>query len=319
MKARRQEWEPLSLEGIRTTALDARASKVSADRLGRPWQRGGSLAAFVVSLPRFLAADTFRDAVAALASTISGQGTVLLGMGAHPLKVGLSPVLIDGLERGLFSGVALNGAGVIHDVELALVGRTSEDVAAELREGRFGMAGETARFIHEAVAWGYRRGGRGLGQAVGESLVAAAPPCVELSVLATAARLRVPVTVHVAFGTDIIHMHPGMDGAAMGALSHHDFRLFCRLVATLAGGVYINLGSAVVLPEVFLKAVSVAHNLGHDLTGLTTLNMDFQHHYRPQVNVVERPTAGVGRGLSLIGHHEILFPLFMAAVLESLG
>jgi hypothetical protein len=240
-------------------------------------------------------------------------------MGAHPIKVGCSPIVIDALESGILTGVALNGAGVIHDVEVALAAKTSEDVAAHLTHGAFGTARETAEFIHTAVREANKLGGMGLGRAVGERLLRENAPYAHMSVLASAAKNGVPVTVHVALGTDIIHMHPAMDGAAVGALSYFDFRLFCRLVTTLQQGVYINLGSAVIMPEVFLKAVSVAHNLGFSLQGLTTINMDFQRHYRAQVNVVERPTmGGTGTGITLIGHHEIMFPLLMAAVLEQM-
>ncbi len=312
-------WEPLSFDGLRTTSLSDRPSKVRVEDFGQPWTPGGTLSRFFEGLPGLLAAEQFMFAARAIAASVTEDRTVLLGMGAHPIKVGLNPILIDALEKKIFKGVALNGAGVIHDVELALAGKTSEDVSSHLRDGRFGTARETAEFIHGAVAKAGSRGGTGLGRAVGEALIAGGAPFAHLSILAAAARLSAPVTVHVAIGTDIIHMHPAMDGAATGALSYYDFRLFCRLVSTLDHGVFINLGSAVILPEVFLKAVSVAHNLGFPLEGLTTVNMDFQRHYRPQVNVVERPTAGTGAGVTLIGHHEIMFPLLIAAVLEEIG
>ncbi len=309
-------WEPLSFEGLRTTSLKDRPSKVNLKDFARPWSPGSSFATFFEALPRILAAESLRDAVGAIAEAVRDRRTVLLGMGAHPIKVGLNPILIDAMEAGILTGIALNGAGVIHDVELALAGKTSEDVAAHLDRGQFGTARETAECIHGAVRNGFARGDIGLGRAVGERLLLDDVPYAHMSLLATAARLGVPVTVHVAFGTDIIHMHPEMDGAAMGALTTFDFRLFARLVSTLERGVYLNLGSAVILPEVFLKAVSVAHNLGYSLRGLTTINMDFQRHYRTQVNVVERPTLGHGKGINLIGHHEIMFPLLMAAVKE---
>lgn len=312
-------WEPLSFEGLRTTSLKDRPSKVSLHDFAKPWSPGSPFAAFLEGLPRILAAESLRDAAGAIAGAVRRRRTVLLGMGAHPIKVGLSPILIDAMESGILTGLALNGAGIIHDVEVALAGKTSEDVAAHLDQGQFGTARETAECIHGAVQAGHARTGIGLGRAVGERLLRDGAPFTHLSLVATAARLGLPVTVHVAFGTDIIHMHPEMDGAAMGALTTHDFRLFARLVSTLERGVYLNLGSAVILPEVFLKAVSVAHNLGHPLQGLTTLNMDFQRHYRTQVNVVERPTLGHGKGINLIGHHEIMLPLLMAAVKEILA
>lgn len=310
--------EPLSFEGIHTTSLTDRPSKVGMADFGKPWTPGATFGAFLERLPNILASADLKGAVGAVARAVTGGGRVLLGMGAHPIKVGLGPIIIDALERGIFSGIALNGAGIIHDVEVALAGKTSEDVGANLGLGSFGMARETAEFIHGAVARGREEGAVGLGGAVGRELLRISAPHAGSSLLATAARLGLPVTVHVAIGTDIIHMHPGMDGAATGELSHYDFRLFCRLVSGLKDGVFLNLGSAVILPEVFLKAVSIVTNLGHSILGLTTINMDFQRQYRSQVNVVDRPTAGIGRGYSLIGHHEIMFPLFMAAVIEAL-
>jgi hypothetical protein len=316
---RSRVWEPLSFEGLETTSLMDRPSKVSVDDFCKPWKPGATISDFLNGLPDILAGSLLKQAVHAVTLAVRGKRTVLLGMGAHPIKVGLNPVLVDAFERSIFTGLALNGAGIIHDVEVALAGKTSEDVAVHLGRGAFGTARETAELIHGAVAKAHARGNMGLGQAVGEELNEMGAPFRHLSLLATAARLGMPVTVHVALGTDIIHMHAAMDGAAMGALSYRDFRLFARLVSTLEQGVYLNLGSAVILPEVFLKAVSVVRNLGGSLEGLTTVNMDFQRQYRSQVNVVERPTAGTGSGISLIGHHEIMFPLLMAAVIEALA
>ncbi|MCU0587467.1 MAG: hypothetical protein MUF52_04850 [Syntrophobacteraceae bacterium] len=312
-------WQPLSFEGLQTVSLMDRPSKVAVDDFCKPWEPGGSLWRFVESLPDILGGALFKQAAEAMIRAVRGGRTRILGMGAHPIKVGLNPVLADAFEREIFTGLAMNGACIIHDVEVALAGKTSEDVAAHLGHGSFGTARETAELIHGAIARGHAAGSMGLGQAVGERLLEMGAPYAHLSLLATAARLSMPVTVHVALGTDIIHMHPAMDGAAMGALSYRDFQLFARMVSTLEGGVYLNLGSAVILPEVFLKAVSVVRNLGYSLEGLTTLNMDFQRQYRSQVNVVERPTAGTGRGISLIGHHEIMLPLLMAAVIEGLS
>ncbi|MGA7877945.1 MAG: hypothetical protein WCA08_19970 [Desulfoferrobacter sp.] len=312
------DWKPILFDDLQTTSLKDRPSKVNLKDFAKPWEPGQTLTHFVQGLPNILAADLLRKAVEAIAAAVRKKRTILLGMGAHPIKVGLNPVLVDAMERGIFTGIALNGAGVIHDVELALAGKTSEDVAAHLELGQFGMVRETAEFIHAAIKSAYAKHEMGLGRAVGECLLAENAPYAHMSLLANAARIDVPVTVHVAFGTDIIHMHPAMDGAAVGALSHFDFKLFCRLVTELQEGVFINLGSAVILPEVFLKAVSVALNLGFSLRGITTINMDFQRHYRTQNNVVERPTAGRGVGINLIGHHEIMFPLLMAAVLDQL-
>ena len=318
MGARKFDWKPADLGGIKTVSLYDRESKVSEADFARPVRAGASFCDFMDSLPSLLAAGDLRKAASAIAAAAGGGQTVILGMGAHPVKVGLNPLIIDAIERGIFSGIAMNGAGIIHDVEIALAGKTSEDVAAHLGRGEFGMARETAEFILKAVSKAFSEGERGLGSAVGEALLKEKTPFAGASILAAAARRNLPVTVHVAIGTDIIHMHPEMDGAAMGALTYYDFRLFCSLVSTLRRGVFINLGSAVVIPEVFLKAASVARNLGFPLEGLTTVNMDFLRQYRPLVNVVQRPTMEGGLGISLTGHHEIMFPLLMAAVLEDM-
>ncbi|MDR3570084.1 MAG: hypothetical protein P4L43_18830 [Syntrophobacteraceae bacterium] len=318
MGARKFDWKPADLGGIKTVSLYERQSKVSLADFAKPARAGGSFLSFIDSLPSILAAEDIRKAARAVAAAAASEKTVILGMGAHPVKVGLNPIIIDAIERGVFSGIAMNGAGMIHDVEIALAGKTSEDVAAHLGCGQFGMARETAEFILGAVSKGYCERERGLGATVGEALIRGKAPFAEASILAAAARCSLPVTVHVAFGTDIIHMHPEMDGAAMGALTHFDFRLFCALVATLQRGVFINLGSAVVIPEVFLKAVSVARNLGFPLDGLTAVNMDFLRQYRSLVNVVQRPTMEGGLGINLTGHHEIMFPLLMAAVWEEM-
>ena len=318
MAARQSIREPLDLDGLQTTSLKDRHSKVAIADFATPVPPRSSFLRFWDSLPSILAAEDLRKAVRAISEAVLTGKTVILGMGAHPIKVGLNPLIIGAIERGLLSGIAMNGAGIIHDVEIALAGKTSEDVSAHLGSGEFGMARETAEFIHRAVSKAYSRGATGLGQAVGEALALQGAPHENSSILVAAARHGLPVTVHVAIGTDIIHMHPEMDGAAMGALSHFDFRLLCALVSTLRDGVFINLGSAVVIPEVFLKAVSVVRNLGFPLDGLTAVNMDFLRQYRPLVNVVQRPTQEGGVGINLTGHHEIMFPLLMTAVMEQI-
>jgi hypothetical protein len=242
---------------------------------------------------------------------------IILAMGAHAIKVGLNPIILDLLNRGVISGLAMNGAGIIHDAELAMVGHTSEDVDREIGTGRFGMAEETGRFLNEAISEGARQG-LGLGKSIGAMLIREDFPYNRISLLAQAYLKDVPVTVHVAIGTDIIHLHPSADGASIGKSSHEDFRIFSRLVSMLGGGVYINLGSAVIMPEVFLKAVTLVRNLGYRVTDFTTVNMDFIRHYRPVTNVVNRPTMEGGRGYHLVGHHEIMFPLLAAAVVEAL-
>jgi hypothetical protein len=241
---------------------------------------------------------------------------ILWGMGAHVLKVGLSPVIVDLMERGFVTGIAMNGAGIVHDFELAVAGQTSEDVAAGLGSGAFGMAKETGEALNRAIRAG-DRAGLGLGAAVGRHIETRRAPHRDMSLLAAAWRRGLPATVHVAVGTDIVHMHPACDPGALGRTSHLDFRIFAGGVARLGGGgVYLNVGSAVLLPEVFLKAITLARNLGHPVRDFATANLDFIQSYRPRTNVVERPTSGVGRGYSLTGHHELLLPLLAAALIE---
>ncbi len=308
----------LDLSRLRRTSLRSRKSKVSFRGFASPVRKGMSVRSFLEGLPDYLAAGDFRAVADAIVRARRRGAPVLLGIGAHFIKVGLSPLLLQGVAERLFDGIAMNGAGVIHDVELALAGKTSEDVEEELADGSFGMARETARFIHSALSAGVAEG-LGFGAAVGKALAASRAPHRTRSLLAGAWERGIPVTVHVCIGADVVHMHPEADGAEMGEASLRDFRTFCALVARLQGGVYLNVGSAVVLPEVFLKAVSVARNLGNPLSRITTVNMDFMRLYRPDVNVVTRPTRGGGKGVHLIGPHEILFPLLMAAVAERLG
>ena len=308
--------EPQSLKGLTTYSLKDRPSKVSHQDFARPWTRGESFKEFLARLPNILAGQTLKGIAAAWTRARRAGRPVMVGMGAHVLKVGLSPILIDLMERGLITGLAANGAVIIHDAEIAMVGRTSEDVDQVLGSGQFGMARETAEFLNEATTWGAREG-LGLGEAVGRRLYQSDFPYKHLSLLAAAAGLDLPVTVHVAVGTDIIHLHPSCNPAALGEATHRDFRLFAAQVSRLAGGLYINLGSAVILPEVFLKALTLARNLGHAVESLTTVNLDFVQHYRPLTNVVRRPTAGAGQGYALTGHHEILVPLLAALVVET--
>jgi hypothetical protein len=244
------------------------------------------------------------------------EAGVVWGIGAHVIKTGLSPILIDLMERGFVSALAMNGAGIIHDFEVALAGATSEDVDEALGPGRFGMAEETGTLLNEAIR-AARAESKGLGQGVASFLAARQPKYGSKSLAVAAHRLGIPLTVHVAVGTDIIHMHPAASGGDIGETSLRDFRYFTACVARLTGGVYLNCGSAVILPEVFLKAVALARNQGASLEGLTTVNIDFVRMYRPQTNVVARPVAGIGTGISLVGHHEILIPLIAAAVIES--
>jgi hypothetical protein len=243
---------------------------------------------------------------------------ILTGIGSHLIKVGLSPIMIDLMERGIITGLAMNGSGIIHDFEMAYMGQTSEDVDREINRGTFGMAEETGRILNTAIEEGVKKG-MGLGEAVGRRILSEDYPHHRKSILATGIRLGIPITIHVAIGTDIIHMHPTVNGAAIGEASLRDFRRFTSLVSRLEGGVYLNIGSAVLLPEVFLKSVTLARNLGYPLRRITTVNMDFIQHYRPLTNVVKRPTQQGGKGYSLTGHHEIMVPLLAAALLEALS
>ena len=315
----RFDYQEFDLSEVRTYPLASRPSKARLQDFARPCPPGGSVGRLVDSLPDILAAADFKAVVGALAGAHRDGRGILWGIGAHVIKTGLGPVLADLMERGFVSGIATNGAAVIHDFEVALCGATSEDVDESLGPGRFGMAEETGRLLNRAISDGVGSG-LGLGQSVLRLLREERCPHAGASVLATAARLDIPVTVHVAVGTDIIHMHPEASGQAIGEGSLRDFRYFAANVARLEGGVYLNCGSAVVLPEVFLKAVALARNRGLGLAGLTTVNLDFVRLYRPQTNVVTRPTAGTsGRGLSLVGHHEIMIPLLAAAVIEAAG
>lgn len=310
--------KPLALEKVKTYPLAKRHSKVALPEFAKPWHPGGSFAKFLDGLPDILAARALREVVDAIAKARLGGKAVAVGMGAHPTKVGLNPVLVDLVERGVITALALTGAVIIHDFELALLGRTSEEVDMEIDTGRFGMAEETGRLINQAIARGVHKG-LGIGEALGNWIEEQRLPYRKTSLLAAGARLGIPVTVHVAVGTDIIHMHPAVDGAALGEGSLRDFRLFAAVVAGLEGGVYMNLGSAVIMPEVFIKALTLARNLGHVVDKITTVNVDFLTHYRPLMNVVRRPTQKGGTGHSLIGHHELMLPLLAAGVLERLS
>jgi hypothetical protein len=313
----RKNFRPLNFSKVRTYPVKKRFNKVQFSLLGKKIRKGARVRSLIQGLPDILAAQNLKAIARTIARAHRANKTVLLGMGAHPIKVGLSPLIVDFMERGIINAVALNGAGVIHDFELAYMGETSEDVAASLKDGSFGMGKETGAFINQAISEGSKRE-LGIGPAVGQAILKARLPHRRLSILAAGARLRIPVTAHIAIGTDIIHMHPSVDGKALGEGSLKDFRALTSVVATLGGGVYLNFGSAVVLPEVFLKAVSLARNLGHPVQRLTTVNLDFLPHYRPLTNVVSRPTQQSGKGYHLTGHMEIMVPLLFAAVVEEL-
>jgi deoxyhypusine synthase len=309
--------EPLDLSGITTYPLASRPSKVTARDFASAIAPDSSLKDFLDALPNILAVGELRELANRVREASRRDRAIIIGLGGHVIKTGLSPILIDLMRRGYATGFAMNGSAMIHDFEIALAGATSEDVDATLGAGQFGMAEETGRIINEAV----KRGARdriGMGEALGRELDSIRAPHKERSLLCSAYDARVPVTVHVAIGTDIVHIHPNADGAATGQTTFQDFRLLCQLVRALdGGGVYLNLGSAVVLPEVFLKTITVVRNLGHRLEGFSTANFDFIQHYRPLTNVVRRPVAGSGRGFSFTGHHEIMIPLLLAMILTA--
>jgi len=307
-------YEEFDLSGVHTYPLASRPSKVRVKDFAAPYRRGSGVPGLLSSLPAILAGEDFRAVVETMLDAQRQGRGIIWGIGAHVLKTGLSRVLLDLMERGFVSAIATNGAGIIHDFEIAVNGGTSEDVDAQLGQGKFGMAEETAG-LNQVIARGVAEG-LGIGQSVGRHLAETRPPFADVSIAAGAWRLGIPLTAHIAIGTDIIHMHPQASGAALGEGSLRDFRYFTTSVAKLERGVFINCGSAVVLPEVFLKAVALARNQGHSLDGLTTVNVDFLRQYRAQTNVVSRPTAGVGRGYALTGHHELLLPLLAAALIE---
>jgi hypothetical protein len=309
---------PIDLSALKTVPLQARGGKVRVADFAAVYRQGAGIGGWLDSLPRILAGDSLRAVVAAIAAARARGRAIGWGLGGHVIKCGLAPVLIDLMQRGYATAFAMNGAASIHDFEIALAGHTSEDVEAVLPDGRFGAAEETGREMNTAIAAG-ARDALGMGEALGRRLnEIAAAGFASASLVLQAWRAATPVTVHVAVGTDTPHMHPAVDAAAIGSTTHRDFRLLCSLVAGLDdGGVYLNVGSAVVLPEVFLKAVSAVRNLGYPLADFTTVNLDFLQHYRPKLNVVERPHAGAGgAGYALTGHHEILIPLLAACLIE---
>lgn len=315
------EINPANFSNLRTVDIEERGGKVAVEHFGRPHRRGAGIGEWLDSLPKILAADELRALAAAIAAAREKKRAVLWGMGGHVVKCGLAPVLIDLMDRGFVTGLVMNGSTAIHDFEIAIAGCTSEDVEAVLPDGSFGSAEQTGREMNAAYSEA-ARDGIGAGEALGRKLdEIAGERFREQSLLLAAWQRSIPVTVHIAIGTDTPHTHPRADGAAIGAATHHDFRLFCSLVRALHdGGVYLNIGSAVVLPEVFLKAVSVTRNLGYPLRGFTTANLDFLQHYRPRVNVVGRPHAEAGgKGYALTGHHEIMVPLLAALLVERGG
>jgi deoxyhypusine synthase len=311
----RYKVEPIELSQISTYPLSSRPSKIGSSDFARPSTGDTSLKTFLDNMPNILAARELRELATIVKNAKQSERAIIVGIGGHVIKTGLAPILIDLMERGYVSAIAMNGSAMIHDFEIAAVGATSEDVDATLGSGSFGMAEETGRIINEAVKEG-ATDKIGMGEAIGRKLQSMNLSNAKQSLLYAAYAASVPVTVHVALGTDIVHIHPSADGANIGQTTLQDFRLLCSLVKDLdSGGVYLNFGSAVVLPEVFLKTITVVRNLGFKLQDFYTANFDFIQQYRPLTNVVRRPVAGSGRGFSFIGHHEILIPLLAASIL----
>lgn len=309
---------PIDLDRINTYELASRPSKVTVRDFARPLKEDDSLPDFLAKLPDLLGVSVLREIATQIRRARELGKPIIWGIGGHVIKTGLAPVLIDMLERGFLTAVAVNGSVLVHDTEIALAGFTSEDVDAALGQGDFGAARETGEILNGA-AKNARRDGIGLGEAMGREVSGLNPQNAGVSIICQAYRHRIPLTAHLAIGADIGHFHPSSDGAALGAASHTDFKLFCSLVKNLTGGgVYLNIGSAVMMPEIFLKAVTVVRNLGFPLEDLTTANFDFIQHYRPLTNVVRRPTAnGAGRGFAVTGHHELMIPLLAAQILAA--
>jgi hypothetical protein len=312
--------QPLSLEHVSTYPLSSRPSKVTVEDFATPVSEGSSLRHYLASLPNILAVQNLRELASRVRRARTLGKPIIWGMGGHVIKTGLGPIIIDLMNRGLVTAIAANGSVLVHDAEIAMVGSTSEDVDATLGEGVFGGAEETGRLLNQAASAG-NSDSIGLGEAVGRALLKTEPRNEDLSVLCAAYKARAPFVAFVTIGGDIAHFHPTADGASLGATSHNDFRLLAELVRRMnGGGVYLNIGSAVTLPEVFLKCVTLVRNLGHPLSDLTTANFDFIQSYRPLTNVVRRPNAdGAGRGYAITGHHELTIPLLAAELICGAG
>jgi hypothetical protein len=308
--------KPLDPSALRTISLSERSSKVTIQQSFVPFGPNSSVADFVGSLPHVLAASDLRDLARRVVRARRDGKQILVMCGGHVVKTGLAPLLIDMIKQGFATALAVNGAVAIHDVEIALAGRTSEDVGPALKKGMFGVARETADVVNEGASWAWNCG-KGLGEGIGQCLATADPPYAASSLILQAHLAGIPITVHVAIGTDVVHQHSSASGEAIGASSLTDFRLLAAVVARLDAGVVVNIGSAVVLPEVFLKALNLARNLGHHVERFTAADFDFIRHYRPENNVVRRPTGEKGKGFLFTGHHELLVPLLYAAVLAA--
>ena len=318
MKKKEIKFSEIEIEKIKTISITSRKSKVNPDLFCKVHKTGSSFKKFLNSLPDVLAAKDFHHVLEKTTDAVHNKKAVILMCGAHIIKCGLSPVIIDLMKNGIITGIAINGAGAVHDTELAYYGQTSEDVKENLKNGTFGMVRETADIINTAISKG-KSGVLGFGEVLGKRLCARDIRYKKYSIFKAGYFYRIPVTVHIAIGSDIIHQHPNADGEAIGKLSMRDFRIFAGSLKNLEGGVIFNIGSAVIMPEVFLKALTVARNLGYKIQNFTAVNMDMIQHYRPFVNVVDRPTAQGGTGIKITGHHEIMIPLLAAAIKENLN
>ncbi|QXE88921.1 hypothetical protein KP003_15865 [Geomonas nitrogeniifigens] len=314
------KYRPLDFSGVSTYPISSRKNKMNVqEHFAKPVRPGMTVAELLAAMPDQLGSQALNGVIDAVVAARAKGKPVVMAMGGHVIKCGLQPVLKALIDADVITAVALNGSGSIHDFEIALIGATSEDVGAVLHAGTFGMAEETGAQINEALKQGVLQG-LGHGEALGRMILERELPYREQSLMAACVQKGIPVTVHVAIGTDITHQHPSADGAVLGAASFTDFRIFTSVVSELGdGGVYLNIGSAVLLPEVFLKALSIAQNLGHHVDRFTTANFDMQQHYRPLVNVVKRPTSGDSRGYTVTGHHEIMLPLLAAGILDRMG
>jgi deoxyhypusine synthase len=310
-----KKYKPIDLSKIKTYSAKTRKTKVELSSFAIPSDKGISFKKFYKSLPKYLATNSLNEVVKAILSAHKKKRPVVIGIGAHVIKVGLNPLIIDLMKKGIVTCVAMHGAGAIHDFEIATLGRTSEDVAEGLETGMFGMVEETLRDFNQSISVSEYQDPRGMGYELGEQLIQMKAPHREYSILATGAGLDMPVTVHVAIGTDTVHMSQHVEPEALGSATFTDFRLLSSVICDLEGGVYLNIGSAVILPEVFLKALTIARNLGNKIKNFTTVNMDMIQHYRPHQNVLSRPG---GKSYALTGHHEIMLPLLYQALLESL-
>lgn len=314
----KDKYSPIDLSKVKTYPIKDRKNKVKIEDFARICTPDTTFKYFMDSLPQILAGNDFRNIVKSIVNAHQKNKPVIFAMGGHVIKCGLGPIIIDLMKRGILTGIAMNGSGGIHDFEIALIGESSEDVAHSIEDGSFGMAEETGRLVNEAIKEGVTHD-RGMGEALGRKILEIDAPYIDYSVLAAGIKLDVPVTIHVAIGTDIIHQHRYANGAAIGEASFVDFRIFTSVITNLGdGGVFINIGSAVILPEVFLKALGIARNLGYPVFNFTTANFDMIQHYRPTQNVVKRPTIKSGKGYSITGHHELMIPLLYRALLEEL-